>query len=349
MKNKFPKVSIIIATKNSGKTLEKTLQSIKKQNYPIDKIEVLIIDGGSRDNTRKIADKFKYKIIDNPAGGFIPGKNLGFLRSTGKYAIYLDSDEELNNPNSIKIKIAAFTANSRIKAITTSGYKNPKNYPFINRYINEFGDPFSFFIYKSTKNHRYFLKEIAGKYSVVLNNNEFTVFDFSKVKPLPIIELVAFGCITDIRYLKKEFPGIGRVQSLIPHLFYLLVKKQALIAITKDDPVTHYSADTFGRYLKKIAWRVRNNIYNKETVGEAGFEGRDKFQPPLYQLKRFLFIPYSFSLILPFIDSLVLAVNRKDLVFFVHPFLCIYTSFLIIYYYCLKIFNIKPTLKTYGT
>ncbi len=174
-------------------------------------------------------------------------------------------------------------------------------------------------------------------------------FDFSDEKPLPLIELVAMGCMTDIKYLRRKFPEIAETPTLIPHFFYLLNTKGSLFAITKNDPITHYSADTFNRYLKKIAWRIRNNIFNKTTIGESGFEGRDKFQSPLYRLKRFLFIPYSFSLIFPLIDSLYLVVSRKDPVFFVHPFLCIYTSALIIYYYCLKIFNIRPTLKTYGT
>lgn len=349
MKNRLAKINIIIATKNSGKTLRKTLQSIKKQNYPQNRIEVLIIDGGSTDKTRTIAKEFGYRVLDNPAGGFIPAKNLGFLQAGGDYAIYLDSDEELNNPNSIKLKVNAFASNTKIKAITTSGYSNPKNFPFINRYINEFGDPFSFFIYRSTKNYQYFLKELSGKYTIISDNNGFTVFDFSKVNPLPIIELVAFGCMVDIKYLKRVFPQIGKVPDLIPHLFYLLAKKGALIAIAKDDPVIHYSADTFSKYLKKIAWRIRNNIFNKETFGEAGFEGRDKFQSPIFRLKRFLFIPYSLSLIFPIIDSLYLILSRKDFVFLVHPFLCIYTSSLILYYYSLNIFNIRPELKTYGT
>ncbi len=346
---KYPLISIIIATYNSEKTLPKTLKSIKKQTYPQKKIEVLIVDGGSKDKTRLIAKKMGYKIIDNPEGGFIPGKNLGFIHAKSDYTMYLDSDEQLNNPDSIKIKIYAFASNRKIKAITTSGYKNPKNYPFINRYINEFGDPFSFFIYRSTINYQYFLKEMTRKYPVISENDKFTVFDFSKAKPLPLIELVAMGCMVDIKNLKKAFPQIGKIPSLIPHLFYLLTKNQDLIAIAKNDPITHYSADTFGRYLKKIAWRVRNNIFNKKTIGEAGFEGRDKFQPTLYRLKKNLFIPYSFSLIFPLIDSLYLVISRKDFVFFIHPFLCLYTSFLIIYYYILKIFNIKPVLKTYGT
>jgi len=346
---KYPLISIIIATNNSERTLPKTLESIQKQTYPKKNIEVLIIDGGSKDKTKKIAKSYGCAVLDNPGVGFVPGKHMGFLKARGDYVMYLDSDEELDNPDSLKIKIAAFISDKRIKAVISTGYKNPKNFPVINRYINEFGDPFSFFIYRSTKSFKFFLKELLIKYKKITEDKQSVTFDFSDAKPLPLIELVAMGCMTDLKYLKKNFPKITTTPNLIPHFFYLLSSKGSLFALTKNDSVTHYSADTFGRYLKKIAWRVRNNIFSKETIGEAGFEGRDKFQPPLYRFKRFLFIPYSFSLIFPLIDSLYLTVSRKDPVFFMHPFLCIYTSALIIYYYCLNIFNIKPALKTYGT
>lgn len=345
----FPLISIIIATYNSEKTLPLTLESINRQDYPKNKIEVLVIDGGSKDKTKKIAKSYGYTVLDNPGVGFIPGKHMGFLKAKGDYVMYLDSDEELDNPDSLKTKIAAFASDKRIKAVISTGYKNPKNFPVINRYINEFGDPFSFFIYKSTKSFKFFLKELLTKYRKITEDTRSATFDFSDAKPLPLIELVAMGCMTDLKYLKKNFPKIATTPNLIPHFFYLLNSKGSLFALTKNDSVIHYSADTFGKYLKKIAWRVKNNIFSKGTVGEAGFEGRDKFQSPFYRLKRFLFIPYSFSLIFPLIDSLHLAVSRKDPVFFVHPFLCIYTSVLITYYYCLKTFNIKLVLKTYGT
>ncbi len=154
----YPLISIAIATINSEKTLSKTLDSIKKQSYPKNKIEVLVIDGGSKDKTKKIAKKYGCTILDNPGVGFIPGKHMGFLKARGDYVMYLDSDEELDNSDSLKRKISAFVSDKRIKAVISTGYKNPKNFPFINRYINEFGDPFSFSSIDPPKALNYFLK-----------------------------------------------------------------------------------------------------------------------------------------------------------------------------------------------
>ena len=55
-----PKISIITITYNSEKTLEETIQSVITQEY--DNLEYLIIDGGSKDKTLEIVDKYRDKI-----------------------------------------------------------------------------------------------------------------------------------------------------------------------------------------------------------------------------------------------------------------------------------------------
>lgn len=345
----YPVLSIVIATRNSQKTLPKILGSIKIQSYPKKKIEVLIIDGKSNDQTRMIVKKFGYKIIDNPKLDFVSAKYLGYLKARGKYVMYLDSDEELENPDSIKIKISAFLLNKQVKGVTSTGYKNPSNYPPISHYLNEFGDPFSYFIYRSTVNYKFFLEQFKRKYQKYYEDKNFAVFDLSNTKSLPLLEFVEMGGIIDLNYFKKTFPQVKDNPTLIAHFLYLLTTKKALIAITKNDPIIHYSANSVKKYLSKIDWRVKNNIYNNDKLASAGFEGREQFQPVSYRLKRYLFIPYSLSIVFPLVDSLYLSVTRKDLIFSIHPFLCIYTTFLIIYYSFLNLFGIKPISRIYGS
>lgn len=344
-----PLISIVIVTRNSEKTLPKTLASIKKQRYPKEKLEVLVIDGRSTDKTREIVKEFGFRLIDNPKIGFVPGKHLGYLISKGEFLMYLDSDEEIENPDSLKIKISAFQSDKRIKGVTGTGYKNSVNSSIISHYLNELGDPFSYFIYRSTMNYNFFLQDLYCKYKKISEKKNFMVFDFSYTKSLPLLEFVEMGGIIDLNYFKKEFPQIKDNPTLIAHFLYLLSTKKALIAITKNDPIIHYSVDSLEKYLSKISWRVRNNIYNKDKLALSGFEGREQFQPISYKLKRYLFIPYSLSIIFPLIDSIYLSVTRKDLIFLIHPFLCIYTTFLVMYYFLLNLIGIKPTARTYGS
>jgi glycosyltransferase involved in cell wall biosynthesis len=88
-----PKVSIIIPTYNSGETLNECLKSIHCQNYPF--YEIIIIDNFSNDGTLKTAKEFGAKTIQekcNPA----QARNIGIANSTGKYVLFLDSDQALS-------------------------------------------------------------------------------------------------------------------------------------------------------------------------------------------------------------------------------------------------------------
>jgi glycosyltransferase involved in cell wall biosynthesis len=344
-----PIISIAIATYNSESTLAKTLDSIKKQTYSQSKIEILIIDGGSIDNTILIANRYKSTVISNYKTELIYAKHLGFLKAKGRYLMYLDSDEVLENPKSLEIKLSAFQKVPHVKAVMLSGYKSPTNGPEINNYINEFGDPFSFFVYRQSMGDKFLINSWINKYKKFLKNNDrnFLVFDFNKVKPLPLIELWAGGCMIDIEFCRKKFRKIKRNPGLIAHLFYLLNDEKKLISITKNDATIHYSVESLSKYLKKIGSRVKNNVFNT-AMGEGGFVGREDYQTDWIKFKKFLFIPYSLSLIIPCMDGLYLYLSRKKIIYLLHPFLCIYTSTLILYYLILKILHINPRLKNYG-
>lgn len=340
-------ISIVIASYNSAKTIGKTLESIKGQKYPEDKIEILIVDGGSTDITLKIAKKYNCRIILNPKIELIYAKHLGYLNGKGKYLMFLDSDEILENPNSLYIKYSAFKKYKNIKSVMLSGYKTATDSFPLNNYINEFGDPFSFFVYKESKDHKFLIKEWSNKYIVVDEDKKCIVFNFYKISPLPLIDLFAGGCMIDLNFCKSTFPELKDNPNLIPLLFYLLNSKKTFIAVTKEDNTIHYPAISLRDYLKKISSRVRNNIFCT-LMGQGGFIGREKFQTSSFRLKKIFFIPYTLTLVLPLADSIYLAKSRNNTIYLTHLPLCLYTTAVLIYYFTLKLLGIKPELKTYG-
>jgi len=93
---KLPKVSVVIPAYNEEDHIGKCLESIKKVNYPKNKIEVIVIDDGSTDDTRKIVSSFDVKLIKGKHEGVGISRNLGIKKSTGKIIIFLDADETIN-------------------------------------------------------------------------------------------------------------------------------------------------------------------------------------------------------------------------------------------------------------
>lgn len=187
---------------------------------------------------------------------------------------------------------------------------------------------------------------MKSRYTVLRENKNYAVYDLSKVNNLPILEQVAGGAVVDACALKKEFPETLKKVELIPHLYYLLHSKYPRVIITKNDPITHYSSDSLGKYLKKIIWRVKNNIFFKDDMGGSGFTGREKYaQTPSY--RKYLFLPYALTMVLPLLDAIYLCLTRKDLKYFIHVFLVLFTAIVIVYSYLKKLYGSKVALKSY--
>lgn len=88
------KVSILIPTFNSCKTLEKTLNSCLKQEF--DSFEIVVIDDGSNDETKKVVESFKtskikYFYQDNQ--GIAQARNACLKNAQGEYILFVDSDD----------------------------------------------------------------------------------------------------------------------------------------------------------------------------------------------------------------------------------------------------------------
>tara|TARA_B100000686_G_scaffold354754_1_gene466970 strand:- start:2745 stop:3902 length:1158 start_codon:yes stop_codon:yes gene_type:complete len=98
----LPYVSVIIAVRDEEIYIENLLDSLSEQNYPSEKIEFIIIDDGSTDNTYNILSEIvtndnRFKIIKagKPSKGFSPKKwalNQGIKIAEGEVLIMTDGD-----------------------------------------------------------------------------------------------------------------------------------------------------------------------------------------------------------------------------------------------------------------
>ncbi len=90
------KISVIVPVYNVEKYLERCVESIFKQTYK--NIEIILVDDGSTDNSGKICDKFlkkdeRVKVIHKENGGLSDARNAGLEILSGKYIMFVDSDD----------------------------------------------------------------------------------------------------------------------------------------------------------------------------------------------------------------------------------------------------------------
>lgn len=101
-----PRYSIVIPTYRRGESLAECLESVCALDYPLDRLEVVIIDNGGVEHTRAAAmpfgDRLRIRYFVNPVNrGYGFSVNRGIVESTGD-CILLLNDDARPMPDSLK-------------------------------------------------------------------------------------------------------------------------------------------------------------------------------------------------------------------------------------------------------
>lgn len=140
-------ISIIMPYYNTNfELIKKSIESIRKQNT--DKIELILVDDGSKIENRKILEKYlrenfnftiKYIVQDN--AGVSRARNVGLKNSSGEYILFLDSDDILSEEFYMKVKKSILLQNKPdilyfgFDLLSSSG-KKIKKYTDLYKYPN---------------------------------------------------------------------------------------------------------------------------------------------------------------------------------------------------------------------
>lgn len=128
-----PMVSIVIPTYNETlKTLKKTIDCVLNSNYPKNKLEIIVVDDGSKNNScellKKIYKNQPVKIFKKQNGGPASAKNYGIFKSNGELIGTIDSDSFIA-PNTIYNMVKIFYSDKTIGAVASSvKIYNPKKW-----------------------------------------------------------------------------------------------------------------------------------------------------------------------------------------------------------------------------
>ncbi len=122
MSSKKPvRISVILSTYNSEKTLQRALDSIFSQegiNQDFE-VEIIVIDDCSTDGTTEILrhNRIDYLTTNENSGGPNKGRNIGLSKATGEFICIMDHDDQWL-PSRLKMQLSV----SHLAPIITSGY-----------------------------------------------------------------------------------------------------------------------------------------------------------------------------------------------------------------------------------
>jgi glycosyltransferase involved in cell wall biosynthesis len=111
---RLPLVSVVIPAYNAARFLPRALASVAGQSYPADRIETIVIDDGSTDDTLAVARTFEgeapgFQVFSQPNKGVAAARNLAIAVSSGDLIAFLDADDRWL-PDKLAAQVEVFQA-----------------------------------------------------------------------------------------------------------------------------------------------------------------------------------------------------------------------------------------------
>lgn len=314
-KLKWPTVSFAIATRNSERTLTLCLSSIKAQAYPA-KTEIVIADGGSKDNTLQIAKNFNAKIINVPEDKQNAEYNKGVAvnNANNTMLVMIDHDNVLPHKNWLKNMIRPLLEDEKIFGSGVLQFHYDKNMSLIDRYSALLGgtDPVPFFLNKSAhQSYLYSKFHLKGKL-VKEEKDYFRV----KLDPNNLPALGGNGSVLKRKLLKYA-------KSSPDYFFHIdihvdLAKKGYIDYAFVKDTIIHLTGNSFLPFLRRRRYFIEKYHFEDQSRRRYSVYNSEKDKRALLG-----FIFYASTLVLPIIDSIKGYIKVKDIAWFIHPVMCL--------------------------
>src|SRR5689334_19281127 len=115
------RTSVVIPAYNYGRYLGRAIDSALAQTRPVD--EIIVVDDGSTDNTREVAESFGERIIYvyQKNKGLSAARNTGIRKATGDWVAFLDADDWWH-PDKIKRQLEAASKDPEIGLVYTASW-----------------------------------------------------------------------------------------------------------------------------------------------------------------------------------------------------------------------------------
>jgi glycosyltransferase involved in cell wall biosynthesis len=228
----LPFVSVIVPTYNEEKNIAKCLASIRNQDYPRNKLEILVVDGMSKDNTVKIAKNYDVRIIENHRRIVGNALKIGVEQAKGEIVAILNADSEVLQKDWFRRLVSPFSDPEVCGTLT--GYQISKTYPPISRcYHLMGGDPLINFTHSSANTND----------SVMTHENYYP---------------------TGASLLRRKVVlGAGNFKQFLPRMEDVdmtnrLLKEGYKLILVPNTYMRHLFVDSFSSYLRKT--------YKKDVV-----------------------------------------------------------------------------------
>lgn len=221
----LPDIDIIMPILNSESYLEKSLKSIRKQEYS-GNLNVVVIDGGSTDRSREIAEKYGCLVYVHKGmymNGVNGAYNFGIKHTNSDFIFRMDSDNFLCGPNFFSKIIKPMLEDHSIHLSVSVEVLSPGASCYDH--------------YSLQKGIKMLFKNISGG---KINDEYYVVDDLS------------YGLTNCVLFRRNVYEQVGAFVSDISFLRALRTKKLSKAAIVIDANFTSLLLGSYSSLLKKM-------------------------------------------------------------------------------------------------
>ena len=304
-------MSFAIPVYNSGRRLERLLKSIQEQDYPREKIEVLVADGGSVDDTLEIASKYGCKILKNPKRFAEPGKAVCIDNANSELLCFVDDDNELPSSDWLMKVVRPFIEDNEIVATEPIRFEYNKKLSVLDRYwaLSGFNDPvfYYFGLYDKWNFVSNWWNGVGIKGEDMGGYVKFKICDLSQ-----LVTLGANGFTVKTSVIRKvdyhDLLDIDKVAAIIERGSNTFAKVNV--------GIYHYFCQDLKNYRKK----AERKFMNIKNPGYVGARGERKINYPVVGLVKFVLS--TLTLLPLFWYSIQGCLRKRDMAWFAHIPVC---------------------------
>lgn len=305
--------SFVIPVYNAGSNLEVCLESIKNQDYEGNKIEIIVADGGSSDNSIEIAKRHNCQMLHNTKRLAEYGVQLGVQQARGDFVVIFAADNELVGEKWLSEVNGIFNKFPDLCAAwgrLVSGECDPP----LNKYFELIqSDPLNWFL----NNNLQFYK----KRSSIYENNCF-IFEVSPQKPL------VWGA-NGLVYRADKIRDIWAQEGYLGDndAFQYMIEKHIVKVAYFDRPfVYHHHVAKLSDWVKKWKRNFRNHLLDKQKTRNMNWVFTSSFK-----FKLIMWIIYSLVPVFSVVHAVYLSIKDKSIFWLYHPLCCIVQTAVYVY------------------
>ena len=118
----YPVISVVLPIRNEAGFIARTIKYVQEQDYPGDKLEILVVVGDSDDNTAEIVKDIasrdsRVRYLTNPKLLSSSARNIGAKAATGEIITYIDGHTYIDNDQLLK-SIASLMEEKKVAVLS---------------------------------------------------------------------------------------------------------------------------------------------------------------------------------------------------------------------------------------